>query len=966
MATESAVSSKILEKSMSRAFRAFREFNSIRLEKTLETLNREEQKIFICIPYLLHLNEKDIPGFIEDEETPFGIANFEWSSKSLGLLRELFPECRVQKKTLPKKPIESLALMGSCGSIAMTKKSDFDFWLCVDSTRFTERQLELIGQKCKAIEAWADGKNLEVHFFINDLGKILANKFGHADEESSGSALGYLLKEEFYRTFIILEGKYPVWSVVPARCDDALYDRCAEIIQNSTELDRHNFADFGNIQHIPLEEYYGATLWQIVKGYKNPFKSLLKMGILEVYFRNMENPEHLLLCNSVKMKVHSLSTPLCMIDPYVAMFKALIDHNAATGNKDKDRLLKICFYLKTGFSVRSAEECAKRMNELGTKLDRKETNWLEVNELIFHRQFSKWGWNNLVISDLNAFSNWPFDKVKNLGEQINTFTLDIYRSLTGDISRIKVKHMITAVDITVLGRKIQSLYRELPDKVSNVYHIKDEHVEQILTFYQHDSEWSLYKTSVSKSTADAKSSYILRTAASIHDLVFWIIHNDIYRPNITSVSVKSDDPAVGAAFMKGLLDELYKFFPQVKVSSIANSKLLSKPLIEKILFMCYEPDCDHQNDEVREIILTCFFRNTWGEQFVTNIATRNPITAALNLLQGNLLADYRTATKEEIIRIYNPMRTNINFKVKKTSGEGFHSNLMDNLFRQLKPWLPRWLKKQDRSEILQYVSGYGEGYILVIKHTAFISSVHETKADLFNAMTKTSCRPVSTFVDPDTPGIAHLAKAVELHNPGFVDIFVQKFDTHEDFLIIDEIGNTIYFQSNLYKFTKTFKSQYTFIKNTVEAKTREGSNRYASKIAAASVRFVDITDLRPQVIELNSRNLYDIISSTKTHYIEVAIEKIRTGGFFFQFGEEDIVSTRMHENPMECLADRLSDAITSRGENDYFIVSIFLEENFQEKYCDGEPATAHYLLYRNILARHLELLLSKRLVGPTQ
>lgn len=951
---------------MSRAFRAFREYNSIRLEKTLETLNRDEQKIFTCIPYLLHLNERNIPGFIEDEETPYGIANFEWSSKSLGLLKELFPDCQIQKKTLPKKPIESLALMGSCGSIAMTKKSDFDFWLCVDSTRFTQRQLDLLALKCKAIEIWGDTKNLEVHFFINDIGEILANKFGSADEESSGSALGYLLKEEYYRTFIIVEGKYPVWSVVPARCNDEMYDRCADIIQSSSELDRHNFIDFGNIQHIPLEEYYGATLWQIVKGYKNPFKSLLKMGILEVYFKNRDNPVHLLLCNSVKMEVHDLSTPLCMIDPYVAMFKALIDHNAEGGSQDKDRLLKICFYLKTGFSVKSSEECVKRSNELTTKLERKENTWLEVNELIFHRQFSKWGWNNLVISDLNAFSNWPFDKIKDLGEQINTFTLDIYRALTADITRIKVKHMITAVDITVLGRKIQSLYRDLPNKVANVYHIKDEHVEQILTFYQHDDDWKLYKTAVSKSTVAAKGAYIIRSAESLNDLAFWTIHNDIYRPNITSVSVKSDDPLVGAAFMKGLLDELYNFFPQVKVSSIANSKLLSKPLIEKILFMCQEPSAPPRENTVPEGILTCFYRNTWGEQFVTNTTTRNPITAALNLLQGNLLTDYRTATEEEIIRIYNPTRASVNLKVKRNSRDGFHSDLMVNLFRQLKPWLPKWLKKQDRTEILQYISGYGEGFVLVRKDSTFTSSVHASKADLLNSMAKTSCRLVSTFVDPETTGVEHLAKAMEMHKTGFVDVFVHRFGSHEDFIIIDEIGNTIYSQSNIYKFTKTFKSLYTFVKNTVETKLREGSQRFSSEMATGSVRFFDITDLRDAVIEINSRNLYDIINSAKTHYIEVAIEKIRTGGFFFQFGEEDIVSTRMHENPMECLADKLAAAITSRGENDFFIASIFLEENFQEKYCDGEPATAHYILYRNILARHLELLLSKRLAGRAQ
>ena len=55
---------------------------------------------------------------------------------------------------------------------------------------------------------------------------VIVNDFGGSEEDvdSSGSAQGKLLKEEFYRTAVFIAGHVPLWWVVPVGVDAAWFD----------------------------------------------------------------------------------------------------------------------------------------------------------------------------------------------------------------------------------------------------------------------------------------------------------------------------------------------------------------------------------------------------------------------------------------------------------------------------------------------------------------------------------------------------------------------------------------------------------------------------------------------------------------------------------------------------------------------------------------------------------------------
>ena len=93
-----------------------------------------------------------------------------------------------------------------------------------------------------------------------------------------------LLKEEMLRTLVIVAGKVPLWAIVPVQTDDVFYSDLKEQLNNNkTLLNREDFIDMGNVDDISQGEFFGGSIWALIKSFKSPFKTLMKMGILEEY-----------------------------------------------------------------------------------------------------------------------------------------------------------------------------------------------------------------------------------------------------------------------------------------------------------------------------------------------------------------------------------------------------------------------------------------------------------------------------------------------------------------------------------------------------------------------------------------------------------------------------------------------------------------------------------------------------------
>ena len=170
--------------------------------------------------------------------------------------------------------------MGSVSSIAFSKTSDMDIWLC-HQPDLSPEELDELQQKASEVEKWAQSLGLEVHIFLVDSNQFLQGKNTPISAESSGETQHYLLLEEFYRTAIFMGGRIPVWWIVPPH-EENNYSNYVRHLKQKRFIAANEIIDFGGFESVPAEEFISATLWHLYKSINSPYKSILKLMLMAV------------------------------------------------------------------------------------------------------------------------------------------------------------------------------------------------------------------------------------------------------------------------------------------------------------------------------------------------------------------------------------------------------------------------------------------------------------------------------------------------------------------------------------------------------------------------------------------------------------------------------------------------------------------------------------------------------------
>ena len=333
---------------------AFLAANQRRVDWCCDKLGPGKAGFFDLAPFLLH--SEVFERHCEDlEPLPLStrMAGYAVDYSTLEYARTHFPSAAPPQPLPDPILIEALYTIGSVGTVAQNAASDLDYWVCYDPDDMPENLLDGLADKLEHIERWADEVlGLEVHFFTMDLQSIRDNNFGFSDAESSGSAQALLLKEEFYRTAVYAAGKAPLWWATPVGADDATYAAIRAELAPGHATDR--FVDLGNLVRIPAEEFFGASLWQIVKALKSPFKSIMKFGLLEKYIASGDESGSLMLCDRLKSNLARGCDALTASDPYVLMFREVSGHYLQAKEKDSLNLVRLSFLLKTRIAEAAA------------------------------------------------------------------------------------------------------------------------------------------------------------------------------------------------------------------------------------------------------------------------------------------------------------------------------------------------------------------------------------------------------------------------------------------------------------------------------------------------------------------------------------------------------------------------------------------------------------------------------------
>ncbi|MCB1792422.1 MAG: class I adenylate cyclase [Gammaproteobacteria bacterium] len=433
-------------KALNRIVGRFLALHDRRLARIRATLTHEQRSFFDLLPLLWHVNHPMLPGFVSTE-TPAGVVNFRPNREQVLLARRYVRGFKEEKRPHRDTPVVGLYLMGSMGSLGQTSGSDLDFWLCHDSAVDDEGR-ELLRRKAARLEERANEIGLHAHFFLMHAESFRDGVVEQLSKESSGHTQHTLLLEEFYRTGLMLAGSPLLWWAVPPEHEHEYTAYTRRLIQRRF-VRADQWLDFGGLHALPADEFFGVAHWQLFKGIDAPYKSLLKLMLLEAYAA--EYPKIDWLCLETKRAVYSgEDIAPDDLDPYLLILDRITRYLSERNELDRLQLARRAFYFKAG-QLLATGSLSK--------------DW---RYRLMRRQCERWGWNEHVIAHLDTRLEWKLDRVV---EERNALVSELSRSYRLLTEFAREQDSMGGVDpreLALLGRKLYAALDKRPGKVDQV------------------------------------------------------------------------------------------------------------------------------------------------------------------------------------------------------------------------------------------------------------------------------------------------------------------------------------------------------------------------------------------------------------------------------------------------------------------------------------------------------------------
>ncbi|MEX0605093.1 MAG: class I adenylate cyclase [Marinobacter sp.] len=518
----------------------FLQVNEVRWQRARSALASRQQALLDILPLIFHVNHPALPGYL-DYDCPYGMSNYQPSAEVLRAAHRLARPFALKDAGRRKPDIEALFLMGSPGTLGHSVASDLDVWLC-HRKDLNEAGVRLLERKSSQVSAWAASLGLELHIFVFSASDWRAGRQrAEVNGENCGSAQHYLLLDEFYRTGIHLGGCYPLWWLIPV-ADEPRYQARARQLIECRFIRSEDYIDFGAVPGIPQEEFLGAGVWQLYKGIDAPWKSLLKLLLIECYARDRAGG---LLSLAFKDAVYRGETNADRLDPYVLLYERLETWLLSISASNRLELIRKSLYLKAGLPLSRAEAAAE--------------GWRGrlLSDLV-----KGWAWDNATLKTLDNRHQWKAGDVQTLRRAIVNELTHSYRLLSRLARTHAGKASISAEDMGLLGRKLYAAFQRKAGKVELINpNLAPSLAEENLAFY-HQSEqtgheaadgWLLYRDL--EVSSDAFWQPVIRRSNNLTEMLVWCYCNGLLTSS-TRLNVRAGASALTVGELRELLEAL--------------------------------------------------------------------------------------------------------------------------------------------------------------------------------------------------------------------------------------------------------------------------------------------------------------------------------------------------------------------------------------------------------------------------
>lgn len=579
---------KTIQSVLTRNKKTFTAYNEFRKELFSELAPADSDAILYLLPWLISINHPQCPGFITDLKRPFRVYGVERLKGIRAREKEYKKRFEVkQRGSLLKHEkniymIPGLYSIGSVGSVSQTSGSDCDMWVCIDRDQFDKSAWRQLNQKINLIKDWMDlNCKMPVFFFISDITAIRDCRFGSVDEESSGSTQQKVLKEEFYRTCMVICGKIPLWWLCYYPGIQVEYDNAMEVIMDE-DFGEYDLVDFGDIERIEKSEYFGAALWQLRKSLTRPLKSIIKMSLLKML---LDAPDERLMCHRFREKV--LTADGRQFPDFSVFTMESIAENFKENRPDLLTFLIECLYIRCEYNPYNRNQRIK--NKLAGP---------------FFKPYKISNERQIV---LRKSDTWKFSQQVELGDNLFKLMIELYREISAN--HMGVSGESDERDLTILGRKIAAFYSKKKFKVPILQKPTGTLNISNPSLSLRDNKWFVL--------SGKDTSRPLCSSPEITYNIAFIVWNGLFNPGQISMVPNMSDITLREIVNLGVRIE--RIFETYEMAEIDYANYLSSEYVEKMFVIAGLEKTPWFKEKLD---LRVIYMNCWGELFARHFKSQ--------------------------------------------------------------------------------------------------------------------------------------------------------------------------------------------------------------------------------------------------------------------------------------------------------------------------------------------------------
>lgn len=905
--------------------------NAGRLSRVREGLQSKQHQCFDMLPLLFHLNLEHLPGFIDHPELPYGIARYVPDDAIVRLSNALFRGGQIKQVSLKKPSLSALYLMGSSGSVGQSTNSDMDIWVCYDHG-LSPQQIHLLEKKCSLITQWAASFNLEVHFFLMDALKFIGGEQRSLTGENCGTAQHVLLLDEFYRTAQLLAGNVPAWWLVPVE-EESRYEQVLTECFEQGYLKPSDCTSFGSITELPAGEFVGAGLWQIYKAIDSPYKSVLKLILLEIYARQYPNINS--LAHRYKKNIYRLRLSLDDLDPYIMLYRFIEEYLMEREEFARLELIRRCFYFKVGLNL------SKNIRTF---------NWRR--ELMDYL-VNSWGWQAATIKHLDNYRHWSIDDL--LQERkllINELTQN-YRFLTEFASEHHSTHTMSQQDLLILSRKLHTAFDRRPGKIDFVGIGLDVDLSsEKIRLYQRESKqepgvylWAAYN----KSLDDNPGIVPLKYSKSLLETLLWChlnglisahLHIPIYplNENINEYELRMTIASMRQHLPTPMtkINSASFYHPAILTKVVMFINLGRDPLhylsakgLQKISARSSSFDFSGKRENL-VLSLDMVLVNNWGEVVVEHFSDKEATTKALKILVNKINKQSRAGLPEVETVCHSQTRPQAIAAHLKLLFQQALTALCSASSAKTSRFI---FNMQDQFVAFQYRNR--------VTNYQTLNDISELTEYLGEAQEDFS--PI-TFDDLSAKEQPLLASLAQQHQQNTITLAYEVVAKEVVIYIIDEYGTLRQFRQTYHNTATLISPIVRFLKFTEHRQRRDSDTQW---LPQRKLQCFEVSR-KGKAVMLTRMPVKGLVSKGHFTGLQTSIDLLENGQFSYHVScnEQEFYSAELGSNFYARIASFILGLRSSGLRYPCYITDVALSESVIENLPFGRDQTSDYLLFK--------------------